>query len=437
MIYPLFSKEIKEIFRNRTTLIYFFLLFSIIAYSFYSAVDLYSKASVAAVGNPLYATGFEPIQGVFVPTFGGLFIVFSLFAPFILIRPVSDEKKFNMLPLLVQLPYSISRIFAVKFIAALALIIVSVFAFIPLLFFWNYLGGHIPWNEIMLLISGYFLYGMFVVSVSFFSASVFSSGSQASVFSLGVIMFSWFVDFGKEMNVIPVLNSFSDWTTTKQLKVFESGIFSVQSVLYFAVLSLFFILLAYQFFNINIKRRSTPVLTVVLISIVLIGVSVNVRLSTDVTESRKNSFSSAESGFLKKLPGIDIEVYLEPTDGRFRDYENDFFKKLRLVKSDVAIRFAKGRSLRDNYGLFKYSVDEKTLETYSNSSEEIFMVLEELSGLKVEKQGSGTEFKGYPLVVKKKWSIYLFLLYLFIFPVMIVLFYYKRDIFSRRKKYEK
>ncbi len=436
MIYPLILKEVKEIFRNRTTLIYFFLLFAVIAYSFYSAVDLYSKASVAAIGNPLYATGFEPVPGVFVPTFGGLFIIFSLIAPFLLIRSVSEEKKNNTLPLLIQLPYSLRSLFLTKLLAASMLILVSIIFFIPLLLFWNFMGGHIPWSEIILLMSGYFLYGLFVISVSFFSASIFRSNSQASIFSLAVIMFSWFVDFGKEMNIIPMLNSLSGWTTTKQLKVFESGILSINSILYFILLSSFFSALAYFFFNINIRNRIRHVITIFLICFVLFGLALNVQLKMDISESRKNSFSANETAFLKKSPPIDIEIYLEQTDGRFKDYKSDFVKKLELIKNDISIHFAEGSLLSENYGLFKYSVNGKSSETYSNSSHEIFLVLEEISGLKIERPDSAVQFSGFPLVIKGKWSGYLFVLYLFVFPLMILFFYYRKNFFNRRRKNE-
>lgn len=436
MIYPLILKEVKEIFRNRTTLIYFFLLFSVIAYSFYSAVDLYSKASVAAIGNPLYATGFEPVPGVFVPTFGGLFIIFSLIAPFLLIRSVGEEKKNNTLPLLVQLPYSLRSIFLTKLLAASMLILVSILFFVPLLFFWNFMGGHIPWSETILLMSGYSLYGLFVISVSFFSASIFRSNSQASIFSLAVIMFSWFVDFGKEMNIIPMLNSLSGWTTTKQLKVFESGILSLSSIFYFILLSSFLSSLAYYFFNINIRNRTKQIVTTFLICFLLFGLAVNVQLKKDISESRKNSFSAYETNFLKKLPAIDIEIYLEPTDGRFKDYKNDFLKKLELIKNNISVHFAKGRSLSENYGLFKYSINNKSQETYSNSAHEIFMVLEELSGLRIERSESDIRYAGYPLVVKERWSGYMFTIYLLIFPLMILFFFYWKNIFNRRRKNE-
>ncbi len=435
MKFPLLKKEIKSVFGTKTSLIYFFLLLSLVAYGFYSAVDLYSKASVAAVGNPLYATGFEPVPGIFAPTLGALFIIFSIMAPFVLIRPIGDEKKNNTLPLLYQLNYSAGSLFLTKIFSAFLFILVSILFSLPLFFFWHSLGGHIPLGEVILLMSGYFLYGMFVVAVSFFSSALFESGSQASIFSLSVIMFSWFVDFGKEMNIIPFLNKISDFTVTKQLKIFERGILSAGSVLYFMSLVLLFAVLAFIFFDINTKRRTLKVVSIFSLFLIMLICSGTVMVNYDVSESGRNSFSTAETEFLKTIPGIDIEIFLEPTDGRFKDYENDFLKKLRMVKDDLNIVFAEGESLSGNYGKFGYSINGKRMETYSNSTHEIFMVLEDLSGKSVNnKDNQDIRFSGYPLVVKEVWSGYFFTLYLIVFPLMILLFYYRKDIFYGRKK---
>jgi len=432
--FPLISKEVTMVFRNKTALIYFFLLFAIISYSFYSAVDLYSKASVAAIGNPLYAAGFEPAPGIFVPTFGGLFIIFSLIAPFLLIRSFGDEKRFNTLPMLLQLPYSVRSLFLTKLFSATLLILVSILLFAPVIFFWHFLGGHIPRGELILLMSGYFLYGLFIVSVSFFSSSLFGSASGSSVFSLAIIMFSWFVDFGKEMNIIPFLNKLSDFTTTKQLKIFEEGILSLQAIVYYLLLSIFFLLLSYYFFDPNIKNKRRSVLMTFIAFILLFGSVANIGYKSDVSESGKNSFSSAEVEFLKKLPSVNIEIFLEPTDGRFKDYENDFLKKLKMVKSDISVSFSKGKKLKEKYGLFKYKLNNKTDETYSNSAYEIFMVLEDLSGLKIEKRENGEKFRGFPLVVEKKWSGFLFILYLILFPLLIIFLYNRKSIFLNGRK---
>ncbi len=426
MKYPLIIKEIKDLFKSKTALIYFILLFAIISYSFYSAIDLYSKASVSAINNPLYATGFEPIPGVFGPTFGGFFLILSLIAPFLFIQSISTEKNNNTLVLLAQFPFSLSFVFISKLLSAIILVIISIITFIPLLIFWKFLGGHIPFIELSLLILGYFLYSLFVISVSFFSSAMFKSSSQASIFTIAIIMLSWFIDFGKEMSIVPFFNNLAEWTVTAQLKQFEDGILSIQSIIYFILLSCFFSLLAYLFFNFSIKNKIKPLLIIVFSLIFILFFVLNFQFKKDISESRKNSFSKAKTDFLNLLPDIEIKVFLEPTDSRFKDYENDFLKKLKMIKNNQTISFATGKLLKENYGRFEYGIKTKKTETYSNSEHEIFMILEEISGKKIEASIDKSQFSGYPLVVNKKWSIYLFILYLIIFPLLVILIYKKR-----------
>jgi len=433
MKFPLISKEIKDLFNNKTSLIYFSLLCIIISYSFYSSVDLYSKASVTALGNPLYAAGFEPVPGVFNPTFGGLFIILSLIAPFLLIGSINNEKKNNTLTLLVQLPYSIRTIFFTKLLSAIIIITVSISFFIPTLFFWHFIGGHIPLKEITLLISGYFFYGLFIISVSFLSATLFSSSSGASILALFIIMFSWFVDFGKDMNIIPFLNTMSQWTITRQMKEFENGIVSIQAISFFLLLSSFFSFLSYYLFNLNIKNKMESILITSFIHLLLFTAIMKIHYKLDISESRKTSFSITETKFLKNLPAIHIKIFLDPTDGRYKDYEKDFLKKLLIIKHKTTVSHAKEKSLSSKYGIFEYTLNNKSMETYSNSAEEIFMIFEDLSGLKMEPTSSTTHFSGFPLVVKKNWSRYMFILYLLVLPSIMIYFYYLNNL--RRRIY--
>jgi len=422
----LIYKEIKDVFFNKTSLIYFFLLFSLISYSFYSAVDLYSKASLAAIDNPLYATGFEPVSGVFTPTFGGFFLILSLIAPFLFIRSISNEVSNNTITLLAQFPYSLGFVFFAKFLSIIIVLIFSVFTFLPVIVFWKLLGGYLPIVELSVLILGYFLYGIFVLSVSFFSASFFKSNSQASIFSIAVIVFSWFIDFGKDMNILSLFKTLSDWTVTARLKYFEDGILSFQSIAFFLVISSFFLFLGYLFFNITIKNKLKPILCIIFISLILFIPLTKYQYNIDISESKKNSFSNSKNEFLKELPYIGIKIFLEPTDSRFKDYERDFLKKLKMVKNGQEISFAKGETLKKNYGSFKYSIGNKSETTYSNSENEIFMILENLSGYRVKKSLDSDKYKGYPLVVKKNITHYIFLLYMLILFLIIFCVFLKR-----------
>ena len=425
--FVLFKKEIKDLLKNKSSVFYFLILFATITYSFYSAVDLYSKASIAAVNNPLYASGFEPVPGVFVPTFGGVFIIFSLLLPFLLIRIFGVEKANNTISLILQLDFSEFRIFLSKVCSGVFFVLLSLISLFPLLFIWDKLGGHIAWGEFSLLFSGYFLYGIFILSVSVLSSILFKTNAQASIFAIALIVFSWFIDFGKDMHLFSFLDKISDWSVTNQLKEFEKGIFSIQSILYFLLTSFLLFSLAFIFFNINIRKKVSSSLLILLLFTILLSLNTLFQYKVDITESGKHSFSKGEIEFLKNLPEIKIKVYLEPTDSRFKDYENDFLEKLKMVKRDFKVIFAKGKELRENYGLFKYSLNGKTAETYSNSANEIFLILEELSGKKIKKgKGKERNYKGYPLVVKKGWSKLLILIYLFLLPVSVFLIKIKK-----------
>ena len=68
-LFVLMEKEIRDLFFSRTSLLVFLIVCFITGYSFYTALTLYSTASASALSNPLYAAGFEPVPGVFVPTY--------------------------------------------------------------------------------------------------------------------------------------------------------------------------------------------------------------------------------------------------------------------------------------------------------------------------------------------------------------------------------
>jgi ABC-type transport system involved in multi-copper enzyme maturation permease subunit len=432
-MFALLKKELKDILKTKTAVIYFLLLFLIVAYSFYSSVDLYSKASVNAISNPLYAAGFEPVFGVFVPTFGGLFMVFSLVAPFLFVRLIGKEKENNTILLLLQLPFSIRSVFLFKLLAGFLVVVITILLVFPVFAIWHFLGGFIPLLESFLLVFAYLLYGFFVLAVSVFSSVIFKKSANASVFALWIIISSWFIDFGKDMNVIPFANAISQFSLTAVLKVFENGIFSSFCVSYLLLLSFLFLSSGYVYFNLNIRNKLKYIICLLCVFVVAVFVFYKFQVQFDLTMSKKHSFSYEKTDFLKHMGKLKIKVYLEPTDSRFKDYQNDFLKKLRLVKRDVVVKFAKEKELNQNYGLFEYDIEGEKETTYSNSEEEIFMVLSKLCNKTLRDTKEGKNFKGYPLVVGKRWASGLFFIYLLVFPVLLFVFFNFSKMFYKEK----
>ena len=431
----LIKKEINDLLKSKTAVLFIILYSLLISYSFYSAVDLYSKASLGAIEDAMYATGFEPVSGIFVPTFGGWFMIISLISPFLFIQSISKEKKHNTIALLAGLPESLGKILFIKFLSAMIFLLILLIFTLPIFLIWYITGGHIPLGEVLVLLLGHLLYAILIISISFFCSSLFNDSTQASIMALSLIIFSWFLDFAKDMNLSSSIDEILQFSITKQLKYFENGILSLQSLLYFVLLISFFYFLTYLFFNFTIRGKTKPLLIGVTALLSLFWLNSKIHYNIDISESQKNSFSQNQTKFLTKLPQIQIDIFLTPSDSRLKDYSNDFLKKLKLIKSNIKINYILGKKLTKNYGAFKYTIGKKSEITYSNSQEEIFMVLQNISGQKIIKQKSSLDFKGYPLVAKGHWSSYLFIFYLLILPIGILLFYLKNQlIYTRRRR---
>ena len=77
----------------------------LLGYSFIQAVELFSQASRTALSYPELASGMNPLEGVFVPTFGAYYLVETLLLPFVVIRLSGQDKQDGTLKLLLQLKF--------------------------------------------------------------------------------------------------------------------------------------------------------------------------------------------------------------------------------------------------------------------------------------------------------------------------------------------
>src|SRR5947207_223518 len=102
----------------------------LVGYGFTQAVYLYTQASQSAIKFAELAKGMEPMQGVFVPTFGSLYLAVTLLFPFIAIRLMRGEQDSHSLKLLLQTSASPTCIVTAKLCA---LMIAWIAALIPVL----------------------------------------------------------------------------------------------------------------------------------------------------------------------------------------------------------------------------------------------------------------------------------------------------------------
>src|SRR5215216_747123 len=142
-LWPLLTKELREITSGRALWTMLLLLCPLVGYSFFQAVSLYGESSSAALQSPVLANSLSPLDGILVPTLGAFYVMVTLLFPFVAIRVLGQEKESGALRLLTQLPYRPPSLVAVKMVAVLLAWFVSLIPVLSSLVIWKTLGGHL------------------------------------------------------------------------------------------------------------------------------------------------------------------------------------------------------------------------------------------------------------------------------------------------------
>ncbi|MGJ4944706.1 ABC transporter permease subunit [Bradyrhizobium sp. HKCCYLS1011] len=427
-IIPLLTKEFAEIAAGRALWTMLLLVCPLVGYSFVEAVSLYSESSSAATQSPVLARSLSPLDGVLVPTFGSFYVAVTLLFPFVAIRVLGQEKETGALYLLVQLPYRYATLVTAKLCAIFAALCLVSIPAVSAIAIWAILGGHLAATETLNLVFGHLLYGLLVGALGLFAAVISDSSSTAAIMALALTIGSWVLDF-----TLAGRSGLSAWlaqmSLTQTLRPFEQGLLSIGLVLGIAVVICGLATLTVVWLPPGVSARVKIVrsLSCLLAIVLALGVAAQVRTSIDVSEDRRNSFSSADEALLAKfrLPLI-ISVNLVPEDPRYIDLRRNVLSKLERAMPNVTVVLVNGRrsiaESSDAYGLIEYAYGGRTDRSRSTSPREILPLLYALAGLAPPMPGSGDEYPGYPLVVSADAALLWFLGGL---PVLIALAWWR------------
>ena len=397
----------------------------LVGYSFIQAVNLFSQASQTALSFPEMAQGMNPLDGIFVPTFGAYYLAETLLLPFVAIRLIGTDKQSGALKLLLQLPFSPFALCGLKITAMGLVWLLSLVPAAMVLLQWHFLGGHIYFPEVALLLSGHALYSLTIIAIAMFAATISGSLPTAAMFCLSITLGSWVLDFaaaGRE-GMLAIIGRFS---LAAMLHQFENGLLTTGYVASFVSIALVFFLLSVVWLHPG-KRLQNKLAASLLVVAVIASVPA---LSTflpgyrDLSENRRHSFNPADSHALAQLnKPLIITVHLNARDSRLLDLESDMLAKLRRIVPDLRIRYAADPSTGlfsaggdDKYGLIEYEYDGHRDTSYSNSREEILSIIYKLAGITVVAEPVPT-YPGYPLVADagaSRWLFYLVLPLLFL-----------------------
>jgi hypothetical protein len=397
----------------------------LVGYSFLQAVDLFNQASRTALSFPELAGGMNPLEGIFVPTFGAYYLSQTLLLPFVAIRLIGLDKQSGALKLLLQIPLSPLTLCGLKITAMGLVWLISMLPAASAMIIWHNLGGHIYLPEIAILLTGHALYSLTVISIAMFAATISDSLPTAAMFCLAATLGSWVLDFAAS-GQSGLLGTLGTLSLTGMLRQFENGLLSTAHVASFLSLALLFFLLTAiwlhpgrsMLFNMGKSFTCTALLCIVASSALLAPKYM------DVTENRRHSFNPADTRALKKLSKeLTITIHLHPQDSRLLDLERDVLGKLRRTVPKLNIKYPQTESSglfsatqNDEYGLIQYTYDGQKDQSYSNSENEILSIIYTLAGLQVVPD-SVPAYSGHPLTAEatgSKWWFYIFLPVLFL-----------------------
>jgi ABC-2 type transport system permease protein len=227
---PLLLKELWEVLGGRALWTMLLLLCPLVGYSFFDAVSLYGEASLAARQSPVLANSLSPLDGILVPTFGGLYVGITLLFPFVAIRVLGQEKESGTLRLLVQLPYWPLVLIAAKFAAVFAAWMCAGVLAASAWIIWITVGGHAYLPEAFNLFLGQALYGSLIGAIGLFAAAISEGAATAAIITLAFTIGSWVLDFTVAGRP-GIWGLISRISLTQTLRTFEQGLFSVSLVI--------------------------------------------------------------------------------------------------------------------------------------------------------------------------------------------------------------
>jgi len=418
-------QEIRGLLVSPALWIMLIIISLLVGFSFFQAVNLFSQASRTALSFPEMASGMNPLEGIFVPTFGAYYLSQTLLLPFVAIRLIGLDKQSGALKLLLQLPLSPFSLCALKVTAMGFIWLISLIPAVSALFIWQYWGGHISVPEIATLLAGHGLYSLTVISIAMFAATISDSLPTAAMFCLAVTLGSWVIDFAAS-GQSGLLGTLGNLSLTGMLRQFENGLLTTTYIISFLSLASLFFLLTVIWLHPGHRlffKMGKSFVTILLLSIVVSSTALVPRY-LDVTENRRHSFNPADTRALKNLQEpLTIIIHLDPQDSRLLDMEQDILAKLRRSVPKLTINYTQAKQIAlfsatedDNYGIIEYEYNNQRGQSYSNSHNEILPIIYRLAGLQVVPDPVPT-YQGHPHIAEEtnsKWWFYIFLPLLFL-----------------------
>jgi ABC-2 type transport system permease protein len=234
------KKELNVYFTTPIAYVMFMVVAFFSAQFFAGAVDAYRFISLRALQfqNPGLLERMNLTDMVVGRLFGSIAVLLVIAAPFLSMRLVAEEKRSRTFELLMTAPVRPFDIVLGKYLAALALVLVSlgIVAIFPLLLsvYGKGAGGAaLEWQTVATGLLGLFLLGAMAMSVGLFVSSLTESVVVAALVSLMVLLALWVVTIFTIGVEGPVKDLTTALSASEHLGSFIAGRIELKDVVYY------------------------------------------------------------------------------------------------------------------------------------------------------------------------------------------------------------
>ena len=420
----LLAKEFRELLASRAFWLLLLFVGFLVGHSFITAVGLYAEMS--GTGGPAaLPQGLSSLDGILVPTWGAYDLAATLLFPFVAIRMVSSEKESGALKLLLQLPGTLSSKLAAKGLVLLFAWLVSWLPGIAAVVLWHSYGGHTYLPETWNLLLGHLLRGLLSGGLGVAAAALADGAASAAIVTLAFTVGTWALDFiaAGRGGFVQQLASF---TPTAALRSFEQGLLRFSVVIVIVLVSCAAFVLAAIWLSIGrtIKFRLAATIVLVVVTALAVWVGANVRATRDLSENRRNSFSTADEATLRGInQPLKITIFLSPEDPRLTDFDQNVLKKLRRSLDKLEVDYAASSRTglfdsEEHYGEIWYELGGQKIVERSTIEEVVLDQIYTLAGATAPDRSGEEGYPGYPLAAQPKHAAAIF--YLF-WPLVVII----------------
>lgn len=400
------AKEVRELLVSRA--LWAMVAFSalLVGFSFIQAVHVYSDQSAGAARLPQLAVNLNPLDGIVVRVFAGVYLMNTFLLPFVAIRAIGNEKQTGSLKLALQLPIGIYRLVALKLVALMLGWAIALIPAVSALIIWSLLlGGHLYWPELLSVVLGHTLYALVIAGISFLAAAITESASTAAIVALALTIGSWILEFAGNTST-GLVRAIAAFSLTPALRGLEQGLVGSPTAVALAVLALGLLALTVVWLPPGVSRREKLLRSgaVAGVAAQALLLAVQLPIYMDVTEDQRNSFNPADVRALRQMTReLKVNVNLATNDARFQDLQRNVLTKLQRTAPHVTITYAEtstssllGGTSGANYGQVTYTYGGKQGTSRATSAREVLPLIEALSGQTVVLDPI-RPYPGYPL----------------------------------------